>query len=392
MYEDSDILFVAAAGNGGNSGKLYPASYSSLMSVAAVNSDKATASFSQYNDQVEISGPGVLVQSTKPNDAYVSWSGTSMATPHVAGVAGLLWMHFPNCKNYEIRNVLLATTEDLSDAGCDENTGHGLVQAKNAYELLSQGNCGGNIGQISPVGGCDQLVPVTPTSAPTPECAVDTDCADDGDQCTSITCDNGLCISTLSCPLCSKSKVTVEINTDNYGSETSYDIKDDTGNAIMEGNNYESSKTYTDSMCLDGGSYTFTIRDTYGDGLCCNYGIGTYSVKVDDVEVASGGEFASSESQPIDIVTETPTSTPTLVPTQTSLPTRSPTHAPTRNKCKANGKKCSKSADCCSKSCYKKFGVCLPSLSKCKAIGKTCSMSLDCCSKKCHWKKRVCVK
>merc|ERR1711862_291162 len=106
-YNDEDILFIAAAGNGGNSAYGYPASYSSLMSVAAIDSNKNRASFSQYNDQVEISAPGVLVKSSLPNDKYASWSGTSMATPHVAGVAGLLWMYFPECKNYQIRNVLL---------------------------------------------------------------------------------------------------------------------------------------------------------------------------------------------------------------------------------------------------------------------------------------------
>merc|ERR1711971_1385328 len=106
LYEEKDILFVAAAGNGGSSSKLYPASYPALMSVAAIDSNENKASFSQYNDQVEISAPGVSVKSSLPDDKYASWSGTSMATPHVAGVAALLWMCFPDCKNYQIRNVL----------------------------------------------------------------------------------------------------------------------------------------------------------------------------------------------------------------------------------------------------------------------------------------------
>jgi len=163
-YNNNDILFVAAAGNGGNSAFGYPASYKSLMSVAAIDSNKNKASFSQYNDQVEISAPGVLVKSSLPDDKYASYSGTSMATPHVAGVAGLLWMYFPECKNYQIRNVLLATAEDLGDNGCDTKYGFGLVQAKKAYELLSQSNCTGNLAfgalnQDAPVGGCDQYDP-----------------------------------------------------------------------------------------------------------------------------------------------------------------------------------------------------------------------------------------
>merc|ERR1711983_170999 len=163
LYNDG-ILFVAAAGNGGSSSKLYPASYPALMSVAAIDSSKNKASFSQYNDQVEIAAPGVSVKSTLPNDKYASWSGTSMATPHVAGVAGLLWLYFPECKNYEIRNVMAATAKDLGADGCDTSYGYGLVQAKKAYELLSQGNCGGNLGKVFPAkGGCEQSVPDGPT-------------------------------------------------------------------------------------------------------------------------------------------------------------------------------------------------------------------------------------
>jgi subtilisin family serine protease len=170
LYENQGILFVAAAGNGGNTNKLYPASYPSLMSVAAIDSNKNKASFSTFNDQVEISAPGVLIESSLPGNTYAKWSGTSMATPHVAGVAGLLWMHFPDCKNYQIRNAILATAEDLRDKGCDIDTGFGVVRAKAAYELLAKGNCGGNLGVTDgETGGCDQLTAgPAPTSAPVP--------------------------------------------------------------------------------------------------------------------------------------------------------------------------------------------------------------------------------
>jgi len=334
LYEEEGILFIAAAGNGGSSSYLYPASYPALMSVAAIDSNKNTASFSQYNNQVEISGPGVAVKSTIPNDNYASWSGTSMATPHVAGVAGLLWMHFPECKNYEIRNVLAATAEDLRASGCDINTGHGLVQAKSAYDLLSEGNCGGNIGQISPVGGCEQLVPVGPTAAPTPQCTSDSDC-DDGDTCTVNTCNNGLCESLVSCSLCGKSEVKVDITTDNYGAETSFDIKDSSGDKIMEGGNYESATTYTDSTCVADGSYTFTIYDEWGDGICCTYGSGSYSVKVNDEEVASGGSFSGNTEEKqfvVDDISEAPTtSPPTTSPPTTTSPIPAPSSDPTTN-------------------------------------------------------------
>ena len=102
-YKNDDVLIIAAAGNYGNSALSYPASYKSVMSVAAVDSNENRASFSQYNDQLEIAGPGVDVTSTVIGDSgstfdYGTWSGTSMATPHMAAVAGLLRMFFPDCK------------------------------------------------------------------------------------------------------------------------------------------------------------------------------------------------------------------------------------------------------------------------------------------------------
>merc|ERR1712194_771582 len=163
--------------------------------------------------------------------------------------------------------------------------------------------------------------------APTPQCASDSDC-DDGDTCTINTCDNGLCESLLSCSLCAKSEVKVEITTDNYGAETSFDIKDNSGDNIMEGGDYGSATTYTESTCVGGGSYTFTINDSYGDGICCAYGSGSYSVKVNDEEVASGGEFSGSTEEKqfdVDNMSEPPTTPP---PTTASPTTVFPTPAP----------------------------------------------------------------
>merc|ERR1712176_549226 len=336
LYENEDILFVAAAGNGGSSSNHYPASYPALMSVAAIDSNENKASFSQYNDQVEISAPGVSVRSSLPNDKYASWSGPSMATPHVAGVAGLLWMYFPECKNYQIRNVLAATAEDLGDGCCDTKYGHGLVQAKKAYELLSQGNCGGNLGKVfPPKGGCEQSVPDGPTAAPTPECSSDSEC-DDGDVCTVDTCENGLCLSTPDCASCGKTKVDVEITIDNYGDETAYDIKDSSDNTVMEGSGWPANSVNSFWKCFSSGSYKFTITDGYGDGICCNYGQGGYSVKVDDNEVATGGDFDSEETKTFEVGTAPPSTSAPISPTpgpsisapNNGVPTFYPTHTP----------------------------------------------------------------
>ncbi|HKZ52520.1 MAG TPA: S8 family serine peptidase, partial [Candidatus Acidoferrales bacterium] len=265
------VLSVAAAGNAGNTQKSYPASYDSVISVAAIDSTKLVASFSQQNDQVELAAPGVAVRSTVPtgtgkeesltvdsvayeavgmegspnatgtgplvdcglgttacpggggqvcliqrgnitfaekvqnceagdgvgaviyNNAdalfagtlggtvtsipsvgisgvdgqflagnklgasatvstgpgnYAFFDGTSMATPHVSGVAALVWSHDPTCPNVNIRQLLRDTTQDLGPAGRDNAYGYGLVQAKAAFDgLASACSSGGGGGQ-----------------------------------------------------------------------------------------------------------------------------------------------------------------------------------------------------------------------------------------------------
>lgn len=143
------VLSIAAAGNDGNSTMSYPASYDEVMSVAAVDSSGTKANFSQYNSQVEIAGPGVNVNSTWNDGGYKSISGTSMATPHVAGVAALVWSHFPSCSPAEVRNALNMTAEDRGASGRDTSYGYGIVKAKAAYDYLQNSSCGGG-------GGLDQ--------------------------------------------------------------------------------------------------------------------------------------------------------------------------------------------------------------------------------------------
>lgn len=138
------VLTVAAAGNAGSTAYSYPASYSSVVSVAAIDSNKSLASFSQRNSQVEMAAPGVSVLSTLPGNSYEAWSGTSMATPHVSGVAALVWSHFPGCSRTEIRHALNASAEDLGSSGRDDSYGYGLVQAKAAYDYLTSKTCTGN--------------------------------------------------------------------------------------------------------------------------------------------------------------------------------------------------------------------------------------------------------
>ena len=135
------VLSIAAAGNDGNSAMSYPASYDSVMSVAAVDSNKSVANFSQYNSQVEIAAPGVDIMSTLPNNSYAAWSGTSMATPHVSGVAALVWSHHTECSASQIRNALNMTVEDRGNLGRDNYYGYGIVQAKATIDAIAAEGC-----------------------------------------------------------------------------------------------------------------------------------------------------------------------------------------------------------------------------------------------------------
>ncbi|TKB47838.1 S8 family peptidase [Thalassotalea mangrovi] len=141
--ERAGIVAVAAAGNDGNATHSFPASYDSVVSVAAIDENTMHADFSQRTSQVEVAAPGVGVVSTYPGGYYATADGTSMASPHVAGVAALVWSHFPQCNNFEIRNALSASAKDLGDEGYDYKYGHGLVQAKAAHDYLMTNGCDG---------------------------------------------------------------------------------------------------------------------------------------------------------------------------------------------------------------------------------------------------------
>lgn len=86
-------------------------------------------------------------------------------------------------------------------------------------------------------------------------------------------------------------QVVVSITPDNYPQETTWDLKDNTGAVILSGGSTGGSICVDSTKCI-----TFTIRDSYGDGICCNFGQGSYSVTYGGQLVASGGNFTTSES------------------------------------------------------------------------------------------------
>jgi hypothetical protein len=108
------MLFIAAAGNSNvntDTSPNYPSGYplDNIISVAASDRNDARASFSNYGaTTVDLTAPGVSVLSTTPNNTYSVYSGTSMATPHVAGVAALAWSIAPSATYQQIRDAIFA--------------------------------------------------------------------------------------------------------------------------------------------------------------------------------------------------------------------------------------------------------------------------------------------
>ncbi len=137
---DAGILVVSSAGNAGNDDGTgenvgYPAKYESVIAVAASDIVDNRGWFSSTGPEVELIAPGVKVESTVPG-GYATYNGTSMASPHVAGTAALVWAANPDLTNVEIRNILAGTAEDL---GLDEaHQGQGLVRADLAVKAAGE--------------------------------------------------------------------------------------------------------------------------------------------------------------------------------------------------------------------------------------------------------------
>ncbi|NCD32490.1 MAG: hypothetical protein EOL87_03635 [Spartobacteria bacterium] len=118
--DNHDILFVAAAGNDGvdnDAHPHYPSSYpqNNIIAVAASDSSDQLASFSHYGrTSVDLAAPGVDIGSTYPDNDYVYMSGTSMATPHVAGACALLWSHYPDLSAADVRSMILENVDTKS--------------------------------------------------------------------------------------------------------------------------------------------------------------------------------------------------------------------------------------------------------------------------------------
>lgn len=167
--EERDVLVVAAAGNASCDEVGYPAAYPTVIAVAALTAPgEAAAGFSSCGPEVEVAAPGDQILSTfteegalvrailgsypgdetlgqitgllpvevpVPDDTrYTYLSGTSMATPHVSGVAALIWSAHPDLSARTLRCALWQTADDLAEEGHDNATGFGRIHAKRLFD------------------------------------------------------------------------------------------------------------------------------------------------------------------------------------------------------------------------------------------------------------------
>jgi subtilisin family serine protease len=130
------VVVVAAMGNDGTSNPSYPAAYPGVVAVGATDSADKKASFSQTGSHISLVAPGVGILSTYLAGGTTTMSGTSMATPHVAGVAALIKAVKPTATGAEIADILRDTARPLRDVAADpvpnDAYGHGCLDARAA--------------------------------------------------------------------------------------------------------------------------------------------------------------------------------------------------------------------------------------------------------------------
>ena len=256
-----------------------------------------------------------------PDTWAVSTAGTYTASIDLSGAAlsgtGLWSITLINgwatggSSNYDATFTMtgLCTSEDVVVPGCtDVNAcNYNANATEDNGSCLSLDECGVCGGDNSSCGGCtdpaacnyDASAVIDDNSCLSlDECGV---CGGDNSTCGGCTdpmaCnyDANAVIDDGSCIMEGQNLV-VSILTDNYPGETTWTLTDLDGAVVATGGPYNDAGTlYEESICVGDGCYAFTINDSFGDGICCAFGEGSYTVSSDGAVLAAGGEFASQD-------------------------------------------------------------------------------------------------
>ena len=317
---NAGAILVAAAGNDGNSQQFYPAAYNNVISVASTTTSDAKSSFSQYGTWIDISAPGSAIRSTyaTSNSGYARIQGTSMASPNVAGLVGLIKSYVPTASNQDIINCLLSSADNIDAANGNYigQLGAGRINAYAALQCIGAFNvtldCGivevtspetticGN--SFTPEVTLRNFGTTTLTSATitydwngtpstfnwtgnlpqgqTEVITLPTQTATTGSYTFSASSSNpngGTDLNTSNDQTDKNFSIDVngqivDINLllDCYGSEITWTLSDDNGTQLYSGGGYAdnaSGLTVVESFCLPVGCYVFDINDSYGDGM-----------------------------------------------------------------------------------------------------------------------------
>lgn len=133
----SDVVIVAPAGNGGNAQVAFPAAYEGCLAVSATTAQDTLSPYSNYGADVDLAAPGSYIWSTWIGDGYHYLEppgDAAAAAAFVAGVASLVRSYAPQLSAAEVREILIASAEDIGESDWDVSFGSGRVNARRALE------------------------------------------------------------------------------------------------------------------------------------------------------------------------------------------------------------------------------------------------------------------
>lgn len=129
---ERDVVLIAASGNDNTARPGYPAAYPEVFAVGATTNTHERAAFSNYGDYIDVVAPGDAIASTYIGGQYAALSGTSMASPHVAALAGLIRSINPSLTNVQVMEIMRQSASDLGDSGKDNFFGYGEIDIERA--------------------------------------------------------------------------------------------------------------------------------------------------------------------------------------------------------------------------------------------------------------------